>query len=139
MPNPGDNNSIGSHYVPDILIPGDDDDKLCVGEVLGSEQIWYVDGFVPNRTQDKGAEREKQQRVVASPSQTKVRQMLQFKQRLPGRTEGTLDNQVVGQGVKRSGTGLVEEGPSHASLSRRKTILKNLTDKAKSFDVRSGK
>lgn len=139
MPNPGDNNSIGSHYVPDILIPGDDDDKLCVGEVLGSEQIWYVDGFVPNRTQDKGAEREKQQRVVATPSQTKVRQMLQFKQRLPGRTEGTLDNQVVGQGVKRSGTGPVEEGPSHASLSRRKTILKKLTDKAKSFDVRSGK
>lgn len=36
---------------PGILLPSDGDDKICIGETLKSDQIWYVDGLSADWTQ----------------------------------------------------------------------------------------
>lgn len=38
------------YTVPKMLLPNaEDDKKICIGEILDSDQIWYVDGFVASR------------------------------------------------------------------------------------------
>lgn len=33
------------YQVPGILLPGDGDEEICIGETLKNDQIWYVDGL----------------------------------------------------------------------------------------------
>lgn len=70
----GDTSVIGGgdqaefYQVPGILLPGDDDDEICIGESLKTDQIWYVDGLSADWTQptpvQQGSSRSDSEKVI---------------------------------------------------------------------------
>lgn len=74
----------GSHRARGILLPSDGDDKICIGETLKSNQIWYVDGLSADWTMptpmEQGPTRSEPENTI-QPTKRRHRIMRKFQSR----------------------------------------------------------
>lgn len=70
-----------SYVVPEILVPGAGDNKICVGEVLESDQEWLVDGYFQGRTRSRSTQKGKDKVSRPDPSDQNDRARKEPRQR----------------------------------------------------------
>lgn len=106
-----------------IMIPSEKDDDICLGEVLDSDQIWYVDSFSTERWQGSTSDTPRKQ-TMAPKSKKGFRELVSKKPR-----KGPTPD--VGDGSEQA-----EPGPSRGPIKSAVTFKEDGESAAPRFDFK---
>lgn len=134
------------YQVPGILLPGDRDDEVCIGETLKADQIWYVDGLSadwinPIPVQQGSSRSESEGRTQPARRRHQILRKLRSRNASGAgvrQTEAAQSETEAALGMRRGHTANTPSEPFD-SLPRRSTLKKVGTWAATSFKSLGGR